>query len=123
MRNVEKVGANVALIGDTDDDVVEKHVMADDGSGHSINIPSFLISKYAAQAFKEKFFEGAPIILKVEIDSAPENNVPEIDLWYSTPFDLFPKKLMNLKSSLEKFENRIKINFRARSKRCLFCPA
>ena len=43
VRNVEKVGANVALIGDSKSEDSNIFIMSDDGSGHSINIPSFLI--------------------------------------------------------------------------------
>ena len=43
VRNVEKVGANVALIGDSKREDSNIFIMSDDGSGHSINIPSFFI--------------------------------------------------------------------------------
>ena len=43
VRNVEKVGANVALIGDSKMENSKIFIMSDDGSGHSINIPSFLL--------------------------------------------------------------------------------
>ena len=43
VRNVEKVGANVALIGDSKMEDSNIFIMSDDGSGHSINIPSFLL--------------------------------------------------------------------------------
>ena len=43
VRNVEKAGANVALIGDNVVENSEVFIMTDDGSGHQINIPSFLI--------------------------------------------------------------------------------
>lgn len=45
VRNVEKAGANVALVGDTVEENSEVFIMSDDGSGHSINIPSFFINK------------------------------------------------------------------------------
>ena len=43
VRNVEKAGANIALIGDNKEEQSEVYIMSDDGSGHSINIPSFFI--------------------------------------------------------------------------------
>ena len=43
VRNVEKAGANVALIGDNVVENSEVFIMTDDGSGHQINIPSFFI--------------------------------------------------------------------------------
>ena len=50
VRNVEKVGANVALIGDNKLEDSETYIMSDDGSGHSINIPSFFLNKDAYDA-------------------------------------------------------------------------
>ena len=44
VRNVEKAGANMALIGDNRAEESDAYIMSDDGSGHSINIPSFFIS-------------------------------------------------------------------------------
>ena len=52
VRNVEKVGANVALIGDSKMEDSNIFIMSDDGSGHSINIPSFLLRSETADAFK-----------------------------------------------------------------------
>ena len=43
VRNVEKAGANVALIADRKQENSNIFIMSDDGSGHSINIPSFLL--------------------------------------------------------------------------------
>ena len=53
VRNVEKAGANVALIGDNKAENSEVFIMSDDGSGHSINIPSFLIRKQSADFMKK----------------------------------------------------------------------
>ena len=69
VRNVEKAGANVAIIGDNKAESSEVFIMSDDGSGHSINIPSFLIRKDAADAFKETYESGRPIVIKVEIET------------------------------------------------------
>jgi len=51
VRNVEKAGANVAIIGDTKSEKSEVYIMTDDGSGHSINIPSFFVPKNTSEAF------------------------------------------------------------------------
>ena len=52
VRNVEKAGANVALIGDNVVENSEVFIMTDDGSGHQINIPSFFIRYEISEAFK-----------------------------------------------------------------------
>ena len=62
--------------------------MSDDGSGHTINIPSFLIRSETAEAFKFSYEKGDRIIIKVQIETAKSNDVSEVDLWQSTPFDL-----------------------------------
>ena len=63
VRNVEKAGANVALIGDTVIEDSEVFIMSDDGSGHSINIPSFFINKKTSDAFEESYANGDHIII------------------------------------------------------------
>ena len=45
VRNIEKAGASAALILDNKVELTERIVMADDGSGNSIHIPSFLIRR------------------------------------------------------------------------------
>jgi hypothetical protein len=51
-RNIEEAGANVALIADDMTEYSELLMMADDGSGHSIHIPSFMLRKGASDHFK-----------------------------------------------------------------------
>ena len=63
VRNVEKAGANVALVGDTVEENSEVFIMSDDGSGHSINIPSFFINKKTADAFNNSYQDGDHIII------------------------------------------------------------
>ena len=88
VRNVEKAGANVAIIGDNKAESSEVFIMSDDGSGHSINIPSFLIRKDAADAFKDTYESGRPIVIKVEIETVQVNSTAHVDFWYSSPFDV-----------------------------------
>jgi hypothetical protein len=48
VRNIEKFGIQLAIIADTQEEDTENLIMTDDGSGHSINIPSFIIRKKEA---------------------------------------------------------------------------
>ena len=97
VRNVEKVGANVALIGDSKSEDSNIFIMSDDGSGHSINIPSFLIRQETANAFKKSYLAGDRIIIKVLIETEKsDDGTADIDLWFSTPFDLTTKQLEGL---------------------------
>ena len=69
VRHIEKAGASAGLIEDSRVEVTEKIVMADDGSGDSIHIPSFLIRKDVGDLVK-KFARKAepPVIVKVSTD-------------------------------------------------------
>lgn len=52
MRNTEKLGVKLAIIADDSVENTESLIMTDDGTGHSINIPSFIISKRNADTLK-----------------------------------------------------------------------
>jgi len=88
VRNVERAGANIALIADNKTESSEVFIMSDDGSGHSINIPSFMIRKSTAEAFKAAYASNERVIIKVDIDLGDEENIAQVALWYSTLFDL-----------------------------------
>ena len=100
VRNVEKAGANIALIGDNKEEQSEVYIMSDDGSGHSINIPSFLIQKRSYDSFVDAYEDGNHIIIKVKIETLRTNNTSSVDLWYSTPFDLNVDILEGLRDSI-----------------------
>ena len=105
VRNVEKIGANVALIGNNKKENSEVFIMSDDGSGHTIDIPSFLIRSQTADAFKKSHENGERIIIKVKIETAKSNDISEVNLWFSTPFDLSVKQLENLQVTLPVLED------------------
>ena len=121
VRNVENLGAKVALIGDTKEEVSEVYVMSDDGSGHSINIPSFLIRKHDSSSIKDSYSQGETVVLKVKIETAQTNSTTSVDLWYSTPFDLSTDALKSLRDSLPRLGDKVQFNLRMRTKPCLFC--
>ena len=122
-RNVEKAGANVALIGDDEVELSEKLVMSDDGSGHSINIPSFLIRKESADAFKSYSSDGQRLIVKIEIEAALSNSTVQVDLWYSSEFDLTEALMAGLKRYLPRFKDKVIFNPRIKTKRCPYCSS
>mmetsp|Transcript_30625 Transcript_30625/g.40748 ORF Transcript_30625/g.40748 Transcript_30625/m.40748 type:complete len:126 (-) Transcript_30625:1099-1476(-) len=88
VRNVERSGANVALIGDNKVENSEIFIMSDDGSGHSVNIPSFFIRKATADGIMESYVKEERVIIKIEIETGTTGKTADVDLWYSTPFDL-----------------------------------
>lgn len=52
VRNLEKLGLKLAVIADTQEEDSENLIMSDDGTGHSITIPSFIIRKKDADIMK-----------------------------------------------------------------------
>ena len=122
VRNVEKAGANIALIGDTVEENSEVFIMSDDGSGHSINIPSFFINKETMDAFEDSYDNGDHIIIQVKIETAHTNNTSQVDLWISTPFDLSVDTLRGLRNQLPLFGDQIQFDVKIKSKPCVFCP-
>ena len=69
VRNVERAGANVALIGDNKVENSEVFIMSDDGSGHSVNIPSYLIRKATSDGIMAAYGRDERVILRVEIEA------------------------------------------------------
>lgn len=53
VRNIERAGANAAIVMDNKKESSEHVIMADDGSGHTIGIPSFMIRNEIGTALKE----------------------------------------------------------------------
>ena len=107
VRNVEKTGANVALIGDTRSENSEIYIMSDDGSGHTIEIPSYFLRKEASEAIKNSYKNGQRIIFKVSIETGHSNGTGNVDLWYSTPFDLSVEQLESLRDTIPPYGKSI----------------
>lgn len=53
VRNIEKLGVHIGLISDDKAEDSENLIMSDDGSGSSVNIPSFIIRKKDADVIKQ----------------------------------------------------------------------
>jgi hypothetical protein len=113
VRNAQRSGAAGVIIADnvclcSDDECMKdtgtstceatEPIMADDGSGGDISIPSFLMFKHDADKIKEEVKENRPV--QVEMSWAlpnPDNRV-EYDLW-SVPNDPINKEFFkNFKS-------------------------
>lgn len=53
VRNIEKRGVKLAIVADDQEEESENLIMTDDGSGHTIDIPSFIIRKKEADLIKK----------------------------------------------------------------------
>jgi len=99
VRNVEKAGANAAIIIDNITEPRKKIIMSDDGSGHTIGIPSFIVPKIVGAALKEFSEEKDPVIIKIKIDLDHREKVSEkadVSLWFADAFELKPYQAKSL---------------------------
>ena len=90
VRNIEKLGIKLAIIADNQTEDTENLIMADDGTGHSINIPSFIIRKKEADILRENLSNSrnSSIYLKAELEMVHPDNRVEYEFWYSTILDI-----------------------------------
>jgi extracellular elastinolytic metalloproteinase len=82
-RNLEKLGVKMSIVADSEEEKSENLIMADDGSGHTINIPTFIIRKKDSDKLKDTLELGSNVFLKAELDIAHPDNRVEYELWYS----------------------------------------
>lgn len=90
VRNAEKVGVKVCIVADNRDEESERVVMTDDGSGHSISIPSFIIRKKEADAIKKVLLsqDTQNVYIKAQFEMSHPDNRVEYELWYSSILDV-----------------------------------
>lgn len=98
VRNIEKLGVKLAIIIDDREESSENLIMADDGTGHSINIPSFIIRKKEGNIIKSFVINdpSTSVYLKAELEMTHPDNRVEYELWYSSILDLDYMKLHDL---------------------------
>jgi len=105
VRNAQRSGAAGVIIADmtclcsdkecmdtTDTTTCEtsEPIMADDGSGSDISIPSFLMFKHDADKVKDQLIEDQPVQLEMSWSLPNPDDRVEYDLW-STPSDTVSK--------------------------------
>ncbi len=80
----------MAIIVDDKEENTEDLIMADDGTGHSVNIPSFIIRKKEGDLIKEEAAkkDKKTIYVKAELEMVHPDNRVEYELWYSSVLDL-----------------------------------
>lgn len=90
VRNIEKLGVKLAIIVDDREENSENLIMADDGTGHSISIPSFIIRKRDGNIIKDVVINSPNknVYLKAELEIDHPDNRVEYELWYSSILDL-----------------------------------
>lgn len=90
VRNIEKAGVKLAIIVDNSEEATENLIMADDGRGHSIGIPSYMIRKREGNIIKDSIINTPTksVYIKAEIEINHPDNRVEYELWYSSILDL-----------------------------------
>lgn len=108
VRNAQRSGAAGVVIADntclcSDEDCKAVHpdipcetsepIMADDGSGSDISIPSFLMFKHDADRVKDELMQDQPVQLEMSWSLPNPDDRVEYDLW-STPTDEVSKSFL-----------------------------
>jgi len=116
VRNAQRSGAAGVIIADntclcSDSDCINasdnpscetsEPIMADDGSGSDISIPSFLMFKHDADNVKDQLIEDQPVQLEMSWSLPNPDDRVEYDLW-STPSDEVSKKFLKDFKSVSK---------------------
>jgi hypothetical protein len=95
VRNIEELGVKVAIVTDNREEHTEDLIMADDGTGASINIPSFLISKKDGDKIKDAMVNDH-VYVKGEVEMVHPDNIVEYELWYSSILDVPKEQLFDM---------------------------
>ena len=70
--------------------------MSDDGTGHSINIPSFIVRRKDADTIKAVVLKGQKVFIKAGLEMVNPDNRVEYEFWYSTILDIDFDKLVDI---------------------------
>ena len=95
-------------------------VMADDGAGSTVHIPSFIISLNDGNLIKETLKER-DVFMKVELSIQHPDNRVEYEFWYSSVFDFNPELLADLGTGQRILGNNTLFTPRVYSHSCKTC--
>jgi hypothetical protein len=122
VRNIEHLGVKMAIIADDKLENTEQLIMADDGSGRSITIPSFMIRKRDADKLKQHLENNDfPVYIKGSLEIAHPDNRVEYQLWYSSVLDLEPQFVEEMARYNYHFANATQFTPRIMTYSCEFC--
>ena len=123
VRNIEKAGGQVALIGDGFYEDVRDVWMEDvDGSGFSLTIPALLIQKEAAEVLKVAATSGLTTKLQANLEiSHTSSRSVEVGLWYGTTLDMSGKLLQDLHDYQHLLENNVRFTPHIMTIQCPNC--
>lgn len=101
-QHIQQYGGALAIVADNKPGEHADHiVMADDGKGAGVSIPTFLIGQADGQTIKDAIHKEAPegaarserwrnmVILQADINMMSKTDKPvRVDLWYSSAAEL-----------------------------------
>mmetsp|Transcript_5372 Transcript_5372/g.12673 ORF Transcript_5372/g.12673 Transcript_5372/m.12673 type:complete len:494 (-) Transcript_5372:207-1688(-) len=82
VRNAQRRGASAVILADNKDES-EIHVVADDGSGHDISIPSVMMKKSDADAVKHSLGKKHTVIVEMAWHWPKHTDHATIEYWYN----------------------------------------
>ena len=82
----------MGIISDDKTEDTENLIMSDDGTGSSVNIPSFIIRKKDADLIKQQITKAnsSGVYIKANLEIVHPDNRVEYEMWYSTILDVEP---------------------------------
>jgi PA domain len=92
VRNIEKAGVHLGIIIDNKSEDSENLIMSDDGTGTTINIPSFIIRKRDGDLIKDQLKKSnlSSVYVRAALELVHPDNRVEYEFWYSTILDVEP---------------------------------
>ena len=123
VRNIEKLGVKLSIICDNKAEFVEGVIMSDDGTGSSVNIPSFLISKRDCDFIKDTIANkpDASIYVRTELDIVHPDNRVEYEYWYSSVLDHEPWFLYDMSLYQQALDSKALFTPRILTYSCKYC--
>ena len=89
IKNIELIGGKLGIVVDNKKELTENLIMADDGAGSSVHIPSFIIRNSSGSILKDTLnMTDTHVYLKIELSIKHPDDRVEYELWYSSIFDL-----------------------------------
>lgn len=141
-QNVQKFGGVLALVVDNKGmENVNTIVMADDGKGESVNIPTFLISMIDGDKLKEVIHSSEEaaaeentsgkrmdwknmVVMQAELNLMSKTDKPvQVDLWYTGASELYDAKIKldQYAKMSDLFGNQVKFQPRTMVHTCVYC--
>jgi hypothetical protein len=122
VRNIEKLGVKLAIICDSKSEYTQNVIMGDDGSGNSVNIPSFILGKKDCENIKDTIkMTNSSVYVRTEIDIVHPDNRVEYEYWFSSVLDQDPWVLYDLSLYQKALDSNALFTPRVLTYSCKYC--